>query len=110
MSSPSVERKDVIKMVLAVRRACVSAIFAGCLLTIACKSRPVERADLVLVNGRILTVDPLDTVVEAIAVTDGKIVAVGSGQQIKSRVSDRTRVINLDGRTATPGLIDSHVH
>jgi predicted amidohydrolase YtcJ len=70
----------------------------------------VQPADLVLLNGKILTVDPNDTVVEAIAVTNGKVAAVGSTGQIRSRVGERTRVIDLRGQTATPGLIDSHVH
>jgi predicted amidohydrolase YtcJ len=86
------------------------AMFAASLIFAACQRQPVGWADLVLVNGRILTVDPNDAVVEAIAVTGGKIAAVGSTEQIKSRVGDRTRVIDLHGRTATPGLLDSHVH
>ena len=86
------------------------AALAVSLILPACQRQPVEPADLVLVNGKVLTVDPHDAVVEAIAVTGGKIAAVGSTEQIKSRVGDRTRVIDLHGRTATPGLIDSHVH
>jgi len=86
------------------------AMFAASLIVAACQRQPVGWADLVLVNGRILTVDRNDAVVEAIAVTGGKISAVGSTEQIKSRVGERTRVIDLHGRTATPGLIDSHVH
>jgi predicted amidohydrolase YtcJ len=67
-------------------------------------------ADLVLVNGNILTVNRSDEVVEAIAVTNGRISAVGTSQEIRTLVGARTRVIDLHGRTATPGLIDSHVH
>jgi predicted amidohydrolase YtcJ len=84
-------------------------MFAASLIG-ACNGQSVQPADLVLINGKILTVDPNDTVVEAIAVTNGKVAAVGSTGQIRSRVGERTRVIDLCGQTATPGLIDSHVH
>lgn len=86
------------------------AAFTVSLVLPAWQRQPVEPADLVLVNGKVLTVDPDDAVAEAIAVTGGTITAVGSTEQIKLRVGDRTRVIDLNGRTATPGLIDSHVH
>ena len=67
-------------------------------------------ADLVLVNGTVLTVDANDSVAQAVAVAGGKIVAVGSSDAIRARVGPSTRVIDLRGRTATPGLIDTHVH
>src|SRR5688572_8911910 len=69
-----------------------------------------EPADLVLRNGKILTVDARDTIAQAVAIRAGKIVAVGSDNEIKSSVGSRTQVIDLQGRTATPGLIDIHVH
>src|SRR5258706_3767209 len=67
-------------------------------------------ADLVLTNGIVLTVDAGDSVAQAVAIADGKIVAVGTAEQVKSRIGAATRVIDLHGRTATPGLIDTHVH
>jgi len=67
-------------------------------------------AEMVLVNGKILTVDANDSVAEAVAISAGKIVAVGTNAQIRARVGAQTRVIDLHGRTATPGLIDGHVH
>ncbi|GAC1305834.1 MAG: amidohydrolase [Steroidobacteraceae bacterium] len=67
-------------------------------------------ADLVLVHGKILTVDAADTVAQAIAVRNGKIVAVGTDEQILKLADGRTQRIDLKGRTATPGLIDSHAH
>src|SRR6202163_4650621 len=69
-----------------------------------------ERAQLVLFNGRILTVDPHDTIVQALAIRDGKIVAVGTDRDILRLAGAATKRIDLRGRTATPGLIDSHAH
>ncbi|PYM13952.1 MAG: amidohydrolase [Candidatus Rokuibacteriota bacterium] len=67
-------------------------------------------ADLLLVNGRVLTMDEHDAVHEAVAVRDGKIVAVGSTRGLEPLAGAATRIIDLDGRTAMPGLADCHVH
>jgi predicted amidohydrolase YtcJ len=67
-------------------------------------------ADLLLVNAKVITVDPRDTIVEAVAITSGRIVAVGTTTDIRARAGARTQVIDLGGRTVTPGLIDAHVH
>ena len=69
-----------------------------------------ETADLVLILGRIITVDPADAVAQAIAIRDGKIIAVGSDALVLRLAGPATRRIDLHGRTATPGLIDSHAH
>src|SRR5215471_14935089 len=66
--------------------------------------------DLILINGRILTVDPKDSVAQAVAITNGKIVAVGSNADARKAATTNARVIDLHGRTATPGLIDTHAH
>src|SRR5580700_1409684 len=69
-----------------------------------------QNADLILINGRILTVDAKDSIAEAIAISAGKIVAVGSTGDVKKLAAKNAQVIDLHGRTATPGLIDSHCH
>jgi predicted amidohydrolase YtcJ len=66
--------------------------------------------ELILFHGRILTVDSHDSVTEALAVRDGKIVAIGTDREILGLAGPLTRRLDLHGRTATPGLIDSHAH
>jgi len=65
---------------------------------------------LVLFHGRILTVDSTDSTAQALAIRDGKIVAIGTDRDILRLAGGATRRIDLHGRTATPGLIDSHAH
>jgi predicted amidohydrolase YtcJ len=65
---------------------------------------------LVLFNGRILTVDAADSIAHALAIRDGKIVAIGNDRDVLRLAGSATRRIDLQGRTATPGLIDSHAH
>jgi predicted amidohydrolase YtcJ len=67
-------------------------------------------ADLVVLNGKIVTVDPRFSIVEAAAVRDGRFVSVGANADAKKLVGDRTRVIDALGKTVVPGLIETHVH
>lgn len=72
--------------------------------------KKVQPADLVLINGKIVTVDESKPVVEALAVAQGRVLAVGSDKEIKSYISDSTQTIDLDGKLAIPGFIESHGH
>lgn len=67
-------------------------------------------ADMVLVNGRIYTVDEQQPWVEAVAITGGRFIAIGTSSDISKRVGEHTRVIDLDGRFAMPGIYDMHTH
>jgi len=69
-----------------------------------------QSADTVLVNGKILTVDNQFSTREAIALRDGKIMSVDSTVEVRKLAGPQTRVIDLQGRTVIPGLIDSHMH
>ncbi len=70
-------------------------------------SRP---ADLVLRGGRVATMDPARSWASAIAVCDGRIAAVGSDAAVRTLIGPGSRVIDLRGRTVTPGFGDAHVH
>ncbi|MHB0769041.1 amidohydrolase [Bradyrhizobium sp. 5.13L] len=66
--------------------------------------------ELVMINGKVLTMDPGSSVVEAVAVRDGKVLASGSTAAIKALAGARTRIIDLAGKTVVPGMIDTHAH
>ncbi len=68
------------------------------------------RVDMILTNGKIVTLDPSAPEVSALAIDDGIIVATGSDADIETRANEETEVIDLGGRTAVPGLNDSHSH
>ncbi len=67
-------------------------------------------ADLILRDGRITTLDPTMPEAEAIAITDGRVQAVGSTEEIMRLAGDTTEIVDLAGRRVIPGLNDSHTH
>ena len=72
---------------------------------------PVQaNADLVLLNGDIHPVDPATPRAQALAVRKGRFVAVGSNESVSKYIGASTRVIDVAGRTVTPGFIDGHSH
>jgi len=76
-----------------------------------CSKKPYDKsADLVLLHGKILTLDSENPEVEALAAKGETILAVGSDQDIQSYVRDDTAVIDMKGMLAVPGLIDGHGH
>lgn len=81
------------------------------LLGLACQSNSGrEKADLVLLEGAVYTVDPGLPWAEAVAVRDGRIQAVGSSTEIRDWIGPETRVLELKGAQVLPGFIDSHTH
>jgi predicted amidohydrolase YtcJ len=84
-----------------------ATMLLACAAAAAAADRPADR---VLLGGRILTVDAGDRVAEALAIRDGRILAVGSAAEIERLAGPATERIDLAGRTATPGLIDAHAH
>lgn len=82
-------------------------------LVLACAATPLpaaETADLILYNGKILTVDAQDHIYSAIAVKQGKILQVGPTSEILPLAGLFCKMLDLNGKTLTPGLIDAHYH
>jgi predicted amidohydrolase YtcJ len=71
---------------------------------------PGTTADMILSNGRIMTVDASNSITEAIAIKGDKILSVGSNDLINGLAVSTTKIIDLRGRTVTPGFIDPHIH
>ncbi|MEE9516578.1 MAG: amidohydrolase family protein, partial [Candidatus Adiutricales bacterium] len=67
-------------------------------------------ANRILINGKIITVDPNDSIVEAAAIKDGRFLAVGLSDEIRELAGKNTAIMDLEGKTCLPGIIDSHTH
>jgi predicted amidohydrolase YtcJ len=89
--------------------ACATTLMSVLCVATA-STQGTDPPDLILAHGTVLTVDPRDSTAQAVAIRDGKILAVGTDAAILAMKGTRTRIIDLHGRTATPGLIDSHAH
>ncbi|SDH34286.1 hypothetical protein SAMN05421505_11491 [Sinosporangium album] len=76
----------------------------------ASKPTPVSPADTVLVNGNVLTVDAEFRTAQAVAIRGERLLAVGDNDEIRSLAGGATRVIDLEGATVLPGIIDTHGH
>jgi len=70
----------------------------------------VVEADRLFINGKVLTIDSVNSVAQAVAVKDGKILAVGSTGEINQFKGSQTEVVDLQGKTLIPGFIDGHSH
>jgi predicted amidohydrolase YtcJ len=94
------------------RRILKLAILAALLAIGAGAALRAQQAppDLVLSNGKIITVDERFTIAQAVAIRGDRIVAVGTNQEIGRLAGPGTRRIDLKGRAVTPGLIDNHMH
>ena len=68
------------------------------------------QADLALINGNIITLNPSKPHAQAIAIKNNRIVKVGENGEIKPLIKESTKVIDLTGKTALPGFIDTHIH
>ena len=94
-------RREFLKSLL------LAAGLAEALPAIASPERP---ADLLLLNGRIYTSNPAGPWAKGLAIRGAKILALGEDQDVAGLLGPRTQVIDLGGRMAMPGIIDSHIH
>jgi predicted amidohydrolase YtcJ len=86
-------------------------LVAALLICMSCSSHTLNQpADLVLINGKILTMDTARPQAEALAVRGDTILAVGSTREIKKYIGTATETIDLEQNLAVPGLIDGHGH
>ena len=87
-------------------------LLIGVFVLTAVSINPVSAqiADTVYTNGKIYTVNPTQPWVEAVAIKDGKFLAVGSAEQIAAVSGNETEVIDLNGNFAMPGIGDAHLH
>jgi predicted amidohydrolase YtcJ len=76
----------------------------------SCSSGPENIADQVYINGIVYTVDETNPKSEAVAVKNGLILALGTTEEIQAFVGKETEIIDLQGKTMTPGFIESHAH
>ncbi len=86
------------------------AVILGAMGLAGADSAWAQGADTILLNGKVVTLDSRSSVHEALAVRGDTIAAVGRAADIRTLVGPATRVIDLQGRTVIPGLIDSHIH
>lgn len=67
-------------------------------------------ADLIIINGKVITVDRNFSIAEAVAVKGGKIVAVGENDNVKALADRQTEILDLEGKSMLPGINDAHIH
>ncbi len=96
-------------------RAAVTAVLAALGLTAAIwvaagDSARAASADTVLRNGTVLTMDKKDSVASAVAIRKGRIVYTGTDRGVRKWIGKNTKVMNLKGATAMPGMVDGHAH
>ena len=77
---------------------------------LAAQRRRARVADLVIVNGRVLTMNARFRAAEAVAVRDGKVLAAGRTRDIRALAGRRTEVLDAKGGTVMPAINDSHLH
>ena len=85
-----------------------SLLLLTILFVVSCQTE--NPADLILLNGKVYTVNDANQVVEGVAVKDGKIFAVGTSEEISKFQGEATKIIDLEGKAAYPGFVEGHAH
>jgi predicted amidohydrolase YtcJ len=92
------------------KRLACALIVAGLTVTSSGLEAQQPGADLILTNGKIITVDGQFSIAQAVAVRGDRIVAVGTNQEITRLAGPSTKRIDLRGKSVVPGMIDNHAH
>ncbi len=94
------------------RRVLLKSLAAASALVglMSCANKAETGADTVYLNGKVITADKAFSIAQAMAVKDGRFVGVGSSAEMQKYVAANTRVVDLQGKTVIPGLMDSHSH
>ena len=86
----------------------IKILFISCFIfLLSCES---EKADMIIYNGKIYTMNDLMPITEAVAIDNGKIIALGKYKELDRLISPNTQIINLSGAMMTPGIIEGHGH
>ncbi len=91
------------------RRQALASAASTALMT-ATESFAMTAKDMILINAKVTTLDRENPVAEAVAIRDGKFLAVGREQDVRAAAGPDATVIDAQGRRLIPGLIDSHIH
>lgn len=89
---------------------CTRIVVSVAAIMLASTAAADSGADLLLLQGKVITVDSKDTIAEAVAIKDGRILAVGSTAEIQKYAGPKTQVVKLNGKAVLPGFIDAHTH
>jgi predicted amidohydrolase YtcJ len=94
-------------------RQTLGAILAAICAAAVAAQTPLPRPpapDLILINGRVITVDPAFSIAEGVAIVGDRIMTTGNEDQLRALAGASTRIVDLKGNTVIPGLMDNHLH
>lgn len=95
---------------LAAAAGALSTLIGGAAAQTSGQGARAMAADLILVNGRFSTLDRADPAPAAVAIAEGRFLATGTESEMRALAGPQTQILDLGGRRAIPGLIDSHMH
>jgi predicted amidohydrolase YtcJ len=92
------------------KRRILLLILVSLVLSLDAAAQATAVADMALVNGKVVTLDPKNPAAEAVAVKDGRVLAAGTSAEIRKLIGPATQVVDVKGKLVIPGLIDAHLH
>jgi len=104
-------QEEIMKHTILTKRNLLNMTVAAIvLLTIFCTNASTWAADVIYTGGDIVTINDAQPIAEAVAVADGKIIAVGNSSEVMKHKGDTTKIVDLQGKTLMPGFFDAHSH